>query len=192
MRLKSIFMEKTLEENKTFESELDRQIAASPKDIPGWGVDANPENDPTYPIKHRTGADYERLNYERPAQQPQTVEVLHSIERPGLTAVFGTVAPPSGLSGALRRYAFRHSESTYMHWVPLVLADRINVVEGIIDDIAHGHFPNLLAEKGFAAEWKYNRKGLLKKLAVGAAITAGLLLLTKNKKAASEVELLSA
>lgn len=170
-------MEKALEENKDFESELDRQIANSPKDIPGWGVDVDPDNDPTYPMKHRTGADYERLNYQRPPQQPIKTEVLHSNERPGITAVFGTSTPPSGLSGALRRYAFRHSESTYMHWVPLVLADRINVVEGIVDDIRHGHIPNILAEKGWNAAWKYNREGLIKKLAITAAVAVGLVYL---------------
>jgi hypothetical protein len=174
-------MKETLEENKTFESELDRQIANSPKDIPGWGIDADPENDPTYPMKHRNGADYERLNYERPPQQPMSVEVLHSIERPSVSSVFGTSTPPSGLSGSLRRYAFRHSESTYMHWVPLVLADRINVVEGIVDDIRHGHFPNILAEKGWNAEWKYNKEGLIKKLAVTAAVTIGAIYLLRRK-----------
>lgn len=175
-------MEKTLEENKAFESELDRQIANSPKDIPGWGVDADPENDPTYPMKHRTGADYERLNYERPPQQSLTVEVLHSNERPSITSVFGTSSPPQGVSGALRRYAFKHSESTYLHWVPLVLADRINVVEGIIDDIRHGQFPNILAEKGWNAEWKYNKTGLIKKLAITAAVTAGVIYLLRRKE----------
>lgn len=175
-------MEKIIEKEMPFESSLDRQIASAPKDIPGWGVDADPENDPVYPMKHRNGADYERLNYERAPQQPLTVEVLHSNERPNVTAVFGTVSPPKGLSGALRRYAFKHSESTYMHWFPLVVADRINVVEGIVDDIRRGHFPNILAEKGYAAEWKYNRKGLIQKVAVAAAITAVAIYVSRNKK----------
>jgi hypothetical protein len=179
-------MENTLDSNKTFESELDRQIANSPKDIPGWGIDADPENDPTYPIKHRTGADYERLNYERPPQQPVTVEVLHSIERPSLTSVFGTVTPPHGISGAIRRYAFKHSESTYMHWVPLVLADRIDVVQGIVDDLKSGHVPNIFAEKGWGAEWKYNKFGLMKKVAIFAAVTTSVVLWLRNRKNAEE------
>ena len=91
-------MSQTLEDKNTFESDLDRQIANSPKDIPGWGVDADPENDPTYPMKHRNGADYERLNYERPPQQPVTVEVLHSIERPNLTAA-GDCSAIGGIVG---------------------------------------------------------------------------------------------
>jgi hypothetical protein len=47
-------MEKLLEANKTFESEKDRELANAPKDIPGWGHDADTENDPTYPIKRRS------------------------------------------------------------------------------------------------------------------------------------------
>jgi hypothetical protein len=174
-------MENKLEEKIGFEADLDRQIANNPKDIPGWGVDADPENDPTYPMKKRDGSDYQRLNYERPPQQPTTVEVLHSIERPGLTSVFGTSTPPQGLSGSIRRYAFKYSESTYMHWFPLVVADRVNVIEGIIGDIKRGHFPNIIGERGWAAEWKYNRAGLIKNVAIGAAITFGIIILIKNR-----------
>src|SRR5687768_8032920 len=111
MRLKNNVMEKIIDPS------IDRKIAESHKDIPGWGMDADPENDPTYPMKHATGADHERLNYERPPQQPINTEVLHSIERPGITRVFGTSTPPKGLSGSIRRFAFRYSESSYAHWV---------------------------------------------------------------------------
>src|ERR1700712_311603 len=118
------------------------------KSIPGWGMDADPENEPTYPIKNYTGDDHNRSNYERGPQQPLTVEILQSNERPGPSVVFGTSVPPSGLSGVIRRYAFKHSEDRYRHWIPLILADRINVYEGIIDDIKNGIIPNIFAEKG--------------------------------------------
>ena len=162
---------------------LDREIANEPKNIPGWGVDNNPENDPTYPIKHANGADHERLNYERAPQQGVNIEVLHSNERPGITRVFGTSTPPKGLSGAIRRYAFRYSESSWGHWVSLVLADRIGVVEGIIDDLKRGHIPNIFVEKGWKAEWKYNRNGLIKKVAATVLVaTAIIALLSKKNK----------
>ncbi|WP_342647892.1 hypothetical protein [Mucilaginibacter sp. CSA2-8R] len=149
--------------------------------INGWGIDADPENEPTYPIKKYTGDDHQRIHWERPPLQPVTVEVLHSNERPNLSAVFGTVAPPSGLSGAIRRYAFKYSESSYGHWLPLLLADRVNVVEGIIDDLKQGHVPNIFAEKGWAAEWKYNRKAVLQKAATAAIVTF-VVLVSLNKK----------
>jgi hypothetical protein len=153
--------------------------------IKGWGVDADSENEPTYPMKKYTGDDHARLNWERPVQQPITVEVLHSNERPGLTAVFGTSTPPSGLSGRIRRYAFKYSESSYGHWLPLLLADRVNVVEGIIDDLKNGHVPNIFAEKGWKAEWKHNRGGMITKIAVAALATTAIVLLCRKSKTGS-------
>ena len=150
------------------------------KNIKGWGVDADPENDPTYPMKNRTNEEHKGYSWERPPQQPVTVEILRSNERPNITAVFGTSTPPSGLSGRIRRYAFRYSESSYGHWLPLVLADRINVVEGIIDDLKRGHVPNIFAERGWTAEWKYNRKGMIKNVATGVLIAIALLSIKKN------------
>ena len=153
------------------------------KNIPGWGIDADPENEPTYPMKNYTGDDHNRINYERSAQQPEEVEILMSNERPSITRVFGNTVPPSGLSGLIRRYAFQHSEDRIRHWIPLLLADRINVVEGVIEDISKGYFPNIAAERGWRVEWKYNRKGMVIKV---AAITAiGLLAcwsMSKKKK----------
>ena len=152
--------------------------------IPGWGVDADPENEPTYPMKKYTGDDHKRLNWVRPPLQPETVEILHSNERPNLSAVFGTAAPPSGLSGAIRRHAFKYSESNWNHWLTLILADRVNMVEGVIEDLRAGHVPNIFAERGWTAEWKYNRKALLQKVVVGTLVTTAVvaLLLRKKKK----------
>jgi len=168
---------------KTITSDSDRKIANSEKNIEGWGIDSNPENEPTYPMKNYNGADHDRLNYDRAPQQPVNVEVLHSNERPGVTRVFGTSTPPSGVSGMLRRYAFKYSEGSSGHWLTLILADRVNVAEGIIDDLRHGHIPNIFAERGWNAEWKYNRKGLIKKVVVTTLITtAAIALLSKRKK----------
>lgn len=152
--------------------------------IKGWGVDADPKNDPTYPMKHRTNEEHKGYAWERPPLQSPHMEVLHSNERPNLTAVFGTSMPPTGLSGRIRRFAFQYGEGSYGHWLPLVLADRVNVAEGIIDDLRKGHVPNILAEKGMAAEWKYNRRALIGKMAIGTALAAAtmLFLMSGNKK----------
>ncbi len=152
--------------------------------IKGWGIDADPKHDPTYPMKpHRTDAEQTGYSWERPTLQPETVEVLQSNERPNLTAVFGTSTPPSGLSGMIRRYAFKYSEGSWGHWIPLLLADRVNVVEGVIDDLRHGHVPNIFAEKGWKAEWKHNPKGLVTKVATTVLVATALVaLVTRRKK----------
>lgn len=155
------------------------------KDIKGWGIDADPENDPTYPLKNRTNEEHKGYHWERPAQQPVDIEVLHSNERPNVSAVFGTSTPPSGLSGEIRRFAFKYSEGSYGHWLPLILADRINVYEGIIEDLSSGRIPNVFAERGWTAEWKYNREGFIKKalagVIVGSFVVAALCYRNKSK-----------
>lgn len=166
----------------------DRKIAdqnreSRAKEIHGWGMDADPENDPTYPMKHWNGADHERLNYEKAPQQPLDMEILHSIERPGVTRVFGTSTPPTGLSGAVRRYAYKYSEATATHWMTLILADRINVIEGKIDDFKQGILPNPWVERGWRAQWKHNPTGFIKKAATTAVlITAGIMLLQRRNR----------
>lgn len=165
----------------------DRKIAVQNmdnlvKDIPGWGMDADPENDPTYPMKHATGADHERLNYEKAPQQRQDIEVFHSIERPGITRVFGTSTPPAGLSGAVRRYAYKYSEATATRWMTLILADRINVVEGKINDLKNGIIPNPWIERGWRVEWKHNRMAFIGRMATTALlITAGIMVMKRKR-----------
>jgi hypothetical protein len=152
------------------------------KQIPGWGMDADPENEPTYPMKNYTGDDHNRINYERSEQQPRHIEILMSTERPAITTVFGTSVPPSGLSGAIRRYAFKNSEDRYRHWIPLLLADRVNVFEGLLMDIIKGKIPNLVKERGLAVQWKYNRSPLIKKAVVVTVIVIAIIAWIRLKK----------
>lgn len=45
------------------------------------------------------------------------------------TPVFGTAQPPRGVSGALRRRAYALPEHHVSHWLWLLLADRIDLLE---------------------------------------------------------------
>ena len=155
-----------------------------PSQVKGWAVDADRGNDPTYPMKRRNDGEHEGYSWERPAQQPLDVEVLHSNERPNVSATFGTSTPPARLSGALRRSAFKYSEARYKHWLPLMLADRVGVVEGYWEDLSRGYVPNVFAERGWKAEWKHNRKGLVDRIAVGAVlVTAAFAYLRRGRDA---------
>jgi hypothetical protein len=164
------------------------EIASAGTRTEGWGIDADRDNNPTYPMRRRLDAAEEHSGWARPAQQPMHVEVLRSIERPDLTAVFGTSTPPSGLSGIIRRAAFAYSESSYLHWLPLVLADRINVVEGILDDIRHGHLPNTFAETGGRAQLKYNRRTVIDRLIFTAAVAGIFVTSVRAYRSANEAK----
>lgn len=85
--------------------------------IPGWGVDADPKNDPTWPIRDRSQERGLARQWDRPPVQRPQVEILQSIEHTRQPAVVGTSIPPRGISGALRRAAFRWSESNWLHWL---------------------------------------------------------------------------
>lgn len=157
------------------------------EDIPGWGVDADPDNDPTFPMRDQSEDDAPGMNWVRPQPQRREVEVLMSVEHQRMPAVFGTTAPPAGVSGLIRRQAFRFSESQLGHWMLLMLADRVNVVEGLLGDLSRGHIPNPFAESGFGAEWRYNRTGAVVRLAATAAAMGalgfGVYLLLRRRRA---------
>ena len=159
--------------------------AKEPPQIKGWGVDADPKNDPTYPMKYRNNGEHAGYSWARPPQQPITIEVLHSNERPNVTSVFGTSTPPSGLSGVIRRIAFRYSESSYGHWLPLMLADRVSVVEGVLGDLKHGHVPNTFAERGWKAEWKHNRTSLVRRILVRVVLVSAAVAYFSSRRADS-------
>jgi hypothetical protein len=96
--------------------------------IPGWGADLDPNDRPAVPRMKfdpsATGA-----HWDFPERQVEKWPRERSIEHATLTPVFGTSTPPSGLSGVVRRYAYRYSEGRAAHWLLLLAADRINAVE---------------------------------------------------------------
>jgi hypothetical protein len=88
-------------------------IAESPdelrKRIPGWGVDLDLKDRPSMP-KLRFQEDLTGAHWEFPERQPERYPRERSPEHELLTPVFGTAQPPSGVSGAVRRHAYRYSE----------------------------------------------------------------------------------
>lgn len=132
-------------------------------EIQGWGADSDPTSRPAVP-RERTPPRFVNPPYVRPEQQPQRIPVLISNERGGvITPVFGTDVPPAGVSGLMRKLAFRYSEGDLRHWLILLAADRVNVVEGIVDDFIHLRPPNIFKEMGWKAELRHRPvRGALK------------------------------
>lgn len=97
--------------------------------IPGWGVDADFSARPGVPMElHpeiRGGAHWDEVE----RQPPPSVRVLKRKELPELTPVFSQAYPPKGLSGVLRRWAYARKETLTRHWLLLLVADRVDVLE---------------------------------------------------------------
>jgi len=63
-----------------------------------------------------------------------------------------------------------------------MLADRVNVVEGVLGDLARLRVPNVVREMGLRSEWRYNRQGVLRKAAVGAVCVAVLVAFSQRRR----------
>jgi hypothetical protein len=149
--------------------------------IKGWGADRDPPSRPAYPME-RTPPRLEGGVQDQPEQQHAHVRVLRSTERPGLTPVFGTSVPPTGVSGLVRSVAYKYSENDLRHWLLLMFADRVNVVEGLVSDLGRGHVPNVYREMGGPAEFRFNRAGAMRKAAVAAGILAAGYLVWRSRR----------
>lgn len=129
--------------------------------IPGWGVDRDYDHRPAVPQEEfdpsRTGA-----HWHFPERQPELWPRERSIEHEQLTPVFGTSCPLKGVSGVIRRYAYRFGEGTSSHWLILMAADRVDVIESAITSTLRGRPDNPITETGVAAEFK--RHGLASRL----------------------------
>jgi hypothetical protein len=143
--------------------------------IPHWGADLDKANRPAYPME-RTPPRLEGAPLPEPAAQHTAVEVLHSNEYPRRPPIVSSALPPKGVSGRMRRAAFGFSENDLRHWLILLAADRVHMVEGLVDDISHGIVPNLYAEMGGHAQMQYNPKGAAER-ALKIALAAGVMYL---------------
>lgn len=157
----------------------DTESAARYGHIQGWGADLDHADRPAYPME-RTPPRLEGVRWTRPEDQPVNMKVYHSVERPGITPIFGTSVPPSGLSGKIRDLAYKLSENDVRHWLLLMLADRVNVAAGIAGDLMRGKLPNVLAEMGIKGEWRHNKAGLMRKAAVVSLVTGTAYLLLRR------------
>ena len=119
--------------------------------IPGWGVDLDPRDRPAVPREQfdpgATGA-----HWDFPERQPERWPRERSPEHKMLTPVFGTACPPKGLSGVIRRRAYRYGEGQTAHWMLLMLGDRIDVVESRVQALLAGRPDNPITETGILGE----------------------------------------
>jgi hypothetical protein len=89
-------------------------------------VDALPHTRPGVPRERIDGA---AVASARPPEQQRGVEVLSRQGLRAATPVFGTAQPARGLSGLVRRAAYRVPEHRSARWALLLAGDRLDVLE---------------------------------------------------------------
>lgn len=138
------------------------------RQINGWGADLDPAKRPMVPME--LPSDTTSLRGDVGARQEPRHRVFVSNEHPDLTPVFGESCPPKGLSGMIRSYAYEYGEGTNRHWMMLMLADRVDVLEHLFT----GSIGRLSGDEGRqpeAGESAALRKNMM---AAGAIAAAGL------------------
>jgi hypothetical protein len=125
--------------------------------IPGWGADLDPADRPSYPKLQDPGEHDTGAHWSFPERQPEKWPRERSIEHAFLTPVFGTAQPPKGLSGVIRKFAYRRfSEGRAAHWLILVLADRVDAIESHLASLATARPDNPITQTGILAEPKHH------------------------------------
>lgn len=120
--------------------------------IPGWGSDLDHRDRPAYP-KERFDPSASGAHWHFPERQPQIRPRERSIEHGMLTPVFGTAQPTKGLSGVIRRYAYRKfSEGRAAHFLLLVVGDRVDAIESHATSFLTGRPDNPISETGILSE----------------------------------------
>ncbi len=101
----------------------------------GRGADASFERRPGVPMEtppHATpGARFVPLDQQMGDLSAQTGSTRR-------TPVFGTAQPMHGLSGVLKRVAYKIPEHRASHWMMLLLSDRVDVLESRLPKLLFG------------------------------------------------------
>ncbi|HEX7091692.1 MAG TPA: hypothetical protein VF192_16245 [Longimicrobiales bacterium] len=99
-----------------------------------YGADRALEDRPGVPMEAEP-AQAEGVHWEEIPRQRARPMHLRRRGLPRLTPVFGTSVPPRGVSGIIRRIAYRIPEHYARHWMILLAADRVDVLEGRLGEL---------------------------------------------------------
>jgi hypothetical protein len=92
--------------------------------IDGRGADADPSNRPGIPMETEP-APLAGSQMPIEPQQSDYAVLMHGGKHK-LPPVFGTAAPLKGLSGVIRRVAYKYPDHWARHWMMLLMADRVD------------------------------------------------------------------
>jgi hypothetical protein len=87
--------------------------------------DLDPARRPGVPM-HRPPQPWPNSRFPPARMQARPASLLHGRPHKQMPPVYSTAVPPRGVSGALRRAAYRIPDHDPNHWVMLLLADRVD------------------------------------------------------------------
>lgn len=128
--------------------------------IPGAGADAMQRQRPGVPMEKDTPEPAGNAHWLKPERMENPGYVLKRAGLDELTPVFGTSVPPRGLSGLIRKSAYDIPEHFTSHWLLLLAADRIDVLE----DRLKRYLPIAVVAGGLLLAFRPRKKTLLQRI----------------------------
>jgi hypothetical protein len=104
------------------------RISEREEAAPDVAVDASLDRRPGVP-QQQSPSPVGHAHWAEPERQPVPVGAVKDAQRPEWTATFGTGQPPKGLSGVMRRAAYRIPDYRIRRWLLLLVADRVDALE---------------------------------------------------------------
>ncbi len=90
-----------------------------------WGVDLDPARRPGVPMA-REPQPWPNARFPPERQLGKPASPMHGRPNKPMPAVFGTAVPLRGLSGLVRRLAYRYPDHYPSHWMLKMLGDRVD------------------------------------------------------------------
>ena len=104
--------------------------ASEHTDRPVRGADLRQSERPGVPMEHSPRPLTPTAHWDEPPRMPpEKAGIVHRKEIDALTYVYGTAQPLHGVSGLVRRAAYAIPETRARHWLLLLMADRLDVLE---------------------------------------------------------------
>ncbi len=90
-----------------------------------WGVDLEPSRRPGVPMM-RDPQPWPNTRFPPEPQRGESAVPMHGRPNKTMPPVFGTSVPLRGLSGVVRRLAYRLPDHYPSHWLLMLLGDRVD------------------------------------------------------------------
>lgn len=117
--------------------------AAAAREIPDRGIDLDPSRRPGVPRFKDIPQPLPNAQVPPERQRSDGTVFMHGRPHKTFPPVFGTAVPPRGISGLVRRAAYRYPDHLMRHWTMLLFADRVDLWEHRVGKAARVVVPAL-------------------------------------------------
>ena len=119
-------MDPTVQTPEQVQQKSRDQAIQEPRKPPYAGVDLDPARRPGVPRMRKDPRPWPNTRYPPERQPGESAVPKHGRPNKPMPPVFGTAVPLHGLSGAIRKLAYRYPDHYPRHWLLKMFGDRVD------------------------------------------------------------------